>query len=163
MSRFKPVTLWSYPITNPMKFLSRVVIPLLAIGASHAQVSSSAYRVLGQTDLHQNGLNLVQGSELNQPSGIALDPRGGQTHVYISDTRNSRVLAWADVGFLSDRRYSHSGAWPTRAAIQQCSGHRHERLQFPSWHRGQSAERRFVCCRFRQQPGLEIPGAFRES
>ena len=62
-----------------------------------AQVSSSAYRVLGQTDLRQNGLNMVQGTELNQPGNIALDLRGGQTHLYISDTRNSRVLAWADV------------------------------------------------------------------
>jgi uncharacterized protein (TIGR03437 family) len=81
-----------------MSFLSRVLVPLVAVAASHAQVSSSAYRVLGQTDLHQNGLNLVQGIELNQPGGIALDPRGGQTHLYISDTRNSRVLAWGDAG-----------------------------------------------------------------
>jgi uncharacterized protein (TIGR03437 family) len=53
--------------------------------------------VLGQTDLRQNGLNLAQGVEFNQPRSIALDVRGGQTHLYISDTRNSRVLAWADV------------------------------------------------------------------
>src|SRR3954470_6487003 len=79
-----------------MSFLSRVVFPLLAVAALHAQVSTSAYRVLGQTNLHQNGLNLVQGIELNQPGGIALDSRAGQTHLYVSDTRNSRVLAWAD-------------------------------------------------------------------
>src|SRR3954451_11756862 len=76
--------------------LSRVVFPLLAAAVLHAQVSSSSYRVLGQVDLHQNGLNMVQGVELNQPGGIALDTRGGQTHLYISDTRNSRVLAWVD-------------------------------------------------------------------
>jgi len=79
-----------------MSSLSRVVFPLLAVAALHAQVSSSAYRVLGQMDLHQNGLNMVQGVELNQTAGIALDTRGGQTHLYISDSRNSRVLAWAD-------------------------------------------------------------------
>src|SRR3954454_6149069 len=79
-----------------MSSLSRVVFPLMAAAALHAQVSPSAYRVLGQTDLHQNGLNLVQGVELNQPNGLALDTRGGQTHLYISDTRNSRILAWAD-------------------------------------------------------------------
>ena len=79
-----------------MNPLSRVVFPLLAAAVLHAQVSSSAYRVLGQVDLHQNGLNMVQGVELNQPGGIALDTRGGQTHLYISDTRNSRVLAWVD-------------------------------------------------------------------
>ena len=80
-----------------MNSLSRVVVPLLAAAALHAQISSSAYRVLGQIDLHQNSLNMVQGTELNQPGGVALDPRGGQTHLYISDTNNSRVLAWADM------------------------------------------------------------------
>ncbi|MEO8371234.1 MAG: hypothetical protein ABI806_18765, partial [Candidatus Solibacter sp.] len=39
---------------------------------------------------------MVQGVELNQPGGIALDTRGGQTHLYIADSRNSRVLAWVD-------------------------------------------------------------------
>src|SRR5206468_1309432 len=28
--------------------------------------------------------------------GLALDARSGQVHLYISDTRNSRVLAWED-------------------------------------------------------------------
>ena len=73
---------------------------LIAVASSvamHAQLSASAYRVLGQPDLRQNGVNLVQGVELYQPSGIALDARGGQTHLYIADTHNSRVLAWADI------------------------------------------------------------------
>jgi uncharacterized protein (TIGR03437 family) len=62
----------------------------------YAQLSTSAYRVLGQPDLRQNGVNLVQGVELSRPSGVALDSRDGQTHIYISDTQNSRVLGWAD-------------------------------------------------------------------
>jgi uncharacterized protein (TIGR03437 family) len=51
---------------------------------------------LGQTDLRQNGVNRVQGVELNSPSAIALDSRDGQLHLYILDTGNSRVLAWQD-------------------------------------------------------------------
>ena len=74
------------------------LVVLASSGAMHAQLSASAYRVLGQPDLRQNGVNLVQGVELYQPSGIALDARGGQTHLYIADTHNSRVLAWADIG-----------------------------------------------------------------
>src|ERR1044071_9158154 len=62
----------------------------------HAQISASAYRVLGQPDLRLNGVNLVQGVELNSPAAIALDARAGQVHLYICDTRNSRVLAWED-------------------------------------------------------------------
>src|SRR5262249_25405315 len=63
-----------------------------------AQLSSSAYRVLGQADLRQNGVNMVQGVELFGPSGVALDARGGQVHLYVSDTRNARILAWQDAG-----------------------------------------------------------------
>jgi uncharacterized protein (TIGR03437 family) len=70
---------------------------VLAVAIASAQVSSSAYRVLGQTDLRQNGINMVQGVELNGPGGVALDSRGGQLHIYIADTGNSRVLAWLDV------------------------------------------------------------------
>src|SRR5215472_12591605 len=66
-------------------------------GAGYSQLSPTAYRTLGQVDLHQNGVNMVQGIELNNPGGIALDPRNGQIHLYISDTRNFRILAWADI------------------------------------------------------------------
>jgi uncharacterized protein (TIGR03437 family) len=61
------------------------------------QVSTTAYRALGQADLRRNGVNGVQGVELNSPLGLALDPRTGQTRLYIADTLNSRVLAWPDV------------------------------------------------------------------
>ncbi len=70
---------------------------LLAAGAAQAQLSSSAYRTLGQVDLQSNGVNLVQGASVHNPGGIALDARGGQLHLYICDAGNSRVLAWADV------------------------------------------------------------------
>src|SRR5215471_1532336 len=82
-----------------MSLLPRTFLVAAATAAAaYSQLSPSAYRALGQMNLRQNGLNLVQGIELNQPLGIALDSRSGQTHVYISDTRNSRVLAWADAG-----------------------------------------------------------------
>jgi hypothetical protein len=62
------------------------------------QISPTAYRTLGQGDLARNGLNRVQGTELFAPGGIAVDGRGGSTRLYISDTRNNRVLGWADIG-----------------------------------------------------------------
>src|ERR1035437_8375445 len=76
------------------------LVVLASSDLMHAQLSASAYRVLGQPDLRQNGVNLVQGVELYQPSGIALDARGDQTHLYIADTHNSRVLAWADIASI---------------------------------------------------------------
>ncbi len=73
------------------------VVPIVFLAsAAHAQISPSAYRVLGQTNLNYNGQNLVQGLELNSPNGIALDTRSGPVHLYIADTSNSRVLAWRD-------------------------------------------------------------------
>ncbi len=77
----------------PVRLTALVFCSFLA----HAQLSNSAYRVLGQPDLRQNGVNMVLGTELFAPSGIAIDARGGQVHIYICDTRNSRVLAWGDV------------------------------------------------------------------
>ena len=62
----------------------------------YAQLSGSAYRALGQPDLRQSGTNMVQGLEMNSPYGVALDARGGELHLYVSDTRNHRVLAWRD-------------------------------------------------------------------
>src|ERR1700683_1780867 len=76
---------------------SALVLGLAFALCLDAQVSSTAYRVLGQVDLQESGLNMVQGVEMHLPLGVALDSRGGQTHIYISDTSNSRILAWADV------------------------------------------------------------------
>src|SRR5260370_10959544 len=69
---------------------------VLAGGVVSAQVSSTAYRALGQKGLRHKGVNMVQGVELNGPGGIALDFRDGQLHLYIADTGNARVLAWQD-------------------------------------------------------------------
>ena len=53
--------------------------------------------MLGQTDVRQNGVNRVDGTELFGPLGIAIDRREGQVRIYISDSRNHRVLGWRDV------------------------------------------------------------------
>ena len=70
---------------------------LLAPAAAFAQWSSSAYRVLGQPSPRQNGINMVQGFEFNGPSGVSMDNRSGHLRLYVSDTGNNRILAWADV------------------------------------------------------------------
>jgi DNA-binding beta-propeller fold protein YncE len=87
---------------------------LAATGGLHAQVSPSAYRVLGQPDFRQNGLNMVNGTELYSPNGIALDTRGSQARLYISDTQNSRVLGWPDA-------VSYQGGDPPAIVLGQAS------------------------------------------
>jgi len=88
------------PVSRASRMMcwSAVIAVQLAGYAAYGQVSPTAYRVLGQSDLRRNGVNGVQGVELNNPLGIALDQRSGRTRLYIADSSNSRVLAWPDVG-----------------------------------------------------------------
>ncbi len=66
------------------------------LGSAKAQISPNAYRALGQPNLQQNSVNMVQGLEMNGPVAVAVDARDGVLHLYISDRRNNRVLAWTD-------------------------------------------------------------------
>jgi uncharacterized protein (TIGR03437 family) len=77
--------------------LGRFCLLFIIAADTNAQLSTSAYRVLGQPDLHQQGINTVQATSLNGPGGVALDSRGGKVRLYVADTGNSRVLAWPDV------------------------------------------------------------------
>src|ERR1035441_767173 len=79
------------------KFFMAPLALLLASGAMYAQLSSSAYRALGQVDFQKNSVNMAQGLEFYAPTGVALDSRGGQLHLYVADSYNARVLAWPDV------------------------------------------------------------------
>src|SRR5258708_26821073 len=77
----------------------QLVVSLALLGgySVEAQISKTSYRALGQPNLSQNGVNLVQGQEMYNPSGVAVDARDGVLHLYVSDLRNHRVLAWQDV------------------------------------------------------------------
>lgn len=57
----------SVKLFNWKRYACALSIGLWVSGAAHAQISSSAYRVLGQTNLSNNGLNLVQGVGMNSP------------------------------------------------------------------------------------------------
>ncbi len=94
---------------------------LLAVASQlPAQLSDTAVRVLGQPDLRQNGLNSVDGSELFNPAGVAIDERGGEVRLYVADASNNRILAWRDVRsfqrgaradlFLAQRSFQHTVA-----------------------------------------------------
>ncbi len=76
------------------RFFHAALAVLLAAATASAQLSSSAYRALGQSSLRQNGINRVQGVEFYAPAAVAVDSRDGVLHLYVSDTRNHRVLGW---------------------------------------------------------------------
>jgi hypothetical protein len=144
-----------------MTLWKAVLAVVVCHGATYAQLSTSAYRVLGQPDLRQNGLNLVQGVELRQPSGIALDARGNQTHIYIADTLNSRVLGWADVAsyqigdapdvVLGQLGPQYSGLMGSASRIQRAAGAV-----------GRPAHWEFIRGGSQQQPGGSISVSFCE-
>ena len=75
-----------------MHVTKAIVFFLAACPLLTAQAPVSAYRALGQRDLRQSGLNLVEGLELSAPTGVALDTRGGQVRIYVADTGNHRIL-----------------------------------------------------------------------
>src|ERR1700682_4879636 len=84
------------PLFGSAQAIRRLWLVFLIAGCAQAQLSSSAYRVLGQPDLQQRGTNILQNVSLFGPAAIAVDKRGLKTHLYVADTRNSRVLAWED-------------------------------------------------------------------
>ena len=83
--------------------MTRFAVPTLTIllgltlaPAGLAQLSTSAFRALGQPDLRLNSFNSVDGSEFRGPSGVAVDTRGGAARLYVADFGNNRILAWED-------------------------------------------------------------------
>ncbi len=84
-------------------FVRVLLFAVLAASAVSAQVvSKSAARVLGQDDLRRSSFNRVNGSELYNPGGVAVDTRDGVIHVFVSDSSNHRVLGWRDAAALQN-------------------------------------------------------------
>ncbi|HYI02998.1 PKD domain-containing protein [Hyalangium sp.] len=53
--------------------------------------------VLGQIGFRNNGANLVDGAGMSSPYAVAIDTSATPNRLYVADSTNSRVLAWADV------------------------------------------------------------------
>src|SRR5438876_10139718 len=74
-----------------------VLLGTVAAPTSEAIASgTTADRVLGQVSFALNGQNLVDGRGLADPSGTAIDRSVTPNRIYVADSGNSRVLAWAD-------------------------------------------------------------------
>ena len=81
-------------------------LALLCAGAAWPQINlnPAPSRTVGHPvtpQVEQNALysanpNLVEGRELYQPQGIALDLSSTPPAIYVSDTANNRVLGWKD-------------------------------------------------------------------
>ena len=84
------------------KCLSTLSLALVGATAafSQAALNTSPSRIVGHPNPEQLGPlassnpNLVEGRELYNPEGIALDTTSSPPILYVSDTGNNRVLAW---------------------------------------------------------------------
>jgi uncharacterized protein (TIGR03437 family) len=88
-----------------MKSFNSLRLALLAVAATvgmpleaqlPVELSPIPARTYGHArqTLNTNEANLVEGRELNSPSGVAVDSSGGAVVTYVADTGNNRVLFW---------------------------------------------------------------------
>ncbi len=90
-----------------------VTVALVCATAGRTQITLNTVptREIGQPQLLSNPFaipnanpNLVEGRELYNPTGIALDTSVTPPRIYVADTGNNRVLAWKDaVGFTNGK------------------------------------------------------------
>ncbi len=88
---------------------ARPIALLVALAGAAALVATSpsatsdfvADRVLGQVDFVHNGFNITNRQGLSRPFGVAIDRTTVPNRLYISDTANSRVLAYSSVAALT--------------------------------------------------------------
>jgi uncharacterized protein (TIGR03437 family) len=88
-----------------MKSFNPLRLALLAVAATvgmpleaqlPVELSPIPARTYGHArqTLNTNEANLVEGRELNSPSGVAVDSSSGAVVTYVADTGNNRVLFW---------------------------------------------------------------------
>ncbi len=74
-----------------------LVFPDLSSGpVSSSSAPYEAKRVLGQLGFNYNAANLIDGREMNQAYGLAVDTSSTPPVVYIADTGNNRILGYRD-------------------------------------------------------------------
>src|SRR5262249_29725955 len=67
------------------------------VSTPQAWADTTADRVLGQLAFPYNGANLVDARGVSVPRGVVIDRSVVPNRLYVADTGNNRVLAWANV------------------------------------------------------------------
>ena len=84
-------------------FLNLIIASICVLGisavANATTANGSADIVLGQADFAHNTTNLVDGTGLDNPWGIAIDTASNR--VYVTDKANNRVLWWNSITSLT--------------------------------------------------------------
>ena len=103
------------PNTSPKSGSSRVrrfgLLPVAGLVATvmvtslpsiAMQGDTIADRVLGQVDFTHNALSSADASDLNSPSGVAIDATATPNRLYVADTSNNRVLGYRDAASFAN-------------------------------------------------------------
>ena len=69
---------------------------------SQVQLNPAPTREVGQANLSESSLNLVEGREFNGPQGVALDMNVNPPILYVADTGNNRVLGFRNANTFSN-------------------------------------------------------------
>jgi uncharacterized protein (TIGR03437 family) len=88
------------------KCLAILCMTFASAAGAYAQITlnSVASKAVGQPQLipRTSQANLVEGRELNAPSGLALDTSVTPPVLYVSDTFNNRVMVWKNASGFSN-------------------------------------------------------------
>jgi uncharacterized protein (TIGR03437 family) len=81
-------------------FSAIVAMPVAAVG--QISLNATPTRVIGQDNLTQSAVNLVEGREFNGPVSIALDTTLSPPALYVSDFFNNRVLGFKNAAAFAN-------------------------------------------------------------
>ena len=75
---------------------------ILVFPINKGTITTTAIRVIGQTDFAYRGVNMISGSEFSTAaaSSVIIDIYSKPPHLYVSDTANNRVLGFRDFNTL---------------------------------------------------------------
>ena len=96
-----------------MRWCALAVVPAVAAGlAAAADLNPIALRIVGQVKGFANGLNLVEGRELNGPQGLAIDLSANRPELpypcgrFAAPTRSRHPRSgFANIALASDRAW----------------------------------------------------------
>src|SRR4030081_1476311 len=85
-------------------FAIGLLIGVADLSIAQLNLNKTPSRALGWPKLAVSNFNpnLVEGRELNQPQGLALDNTVTPPVLYVSDLANNRVLAWKNASSFSN-------------------------------------------------------------
>lgn len=101
--RDRPRLIWVFGLVLLPAIAAAAIVPMIALPTGPGDTIGD--HELGQADFFHNSANTVDAESLNvafTDSHLALDKSSTPNHLYVVDSNNNRVLAWADATTLKN-------------------------------------------------------------